>query len=136
MRIALVLPLLSLLSVVIPIPANALKDEHFGFLVESDASMATCVSCHNGQPGKGRDVSRCSSGRMCLIYGMHLVEVKFPPPDKKRKYATLEEAEIRGFKFDNGLIFCRTCHSLTSTKEHLLVIEVQGDKLCLGCHLA
>ena len=132
MRIALVL---SLLFIILPIPAGAEMVQHFGFSVKDDASMAACVSCHNGKPGKGRDVSRCSTERMCLIYGMHLVEVQYPPPGKERLFATLKEAEIRGFTFDNGKLFCRTCHSLKSPNEHLLVMEVQGEKICRGCHL-
>lgn len=126
---------LLLLSGIFPIPDDAQMVQHFGFLVDANASMAACVSCHSGKPGKGRDVSRCTKDRMCFIYGMHLVEVQYPPPGKERHYATLEEAEIRGFTFDNGKIFCRTCHSLYSSKEHLLVVEAQGEKICHGCHL-
>ena len=132
MRIALSL---LLLSVMLPVPAGAQTVEHFGFSVGGDATMAACVSCHNGQPGKGRDISRCVTDRMCSIYGMHLVEVQYPPPGKERLYATLEEAEIRGFTFDNGKVFCRTCHSLSSPREHLLVMNAQGDTICRGCHL-
>jgi predicted CXXCH cytochrome family protein len=132
MRIA---PVLLLLSVMLPISAGAEMVQHFGFSVDGEASMASCVSCHNGKPGKGRDVSRCATDRMCMIYGMHLVEVQYPPTGKEGRYATVEEANIRGFQFDNGRIFCRTCHSLASSKEHLLVMDVQGEKICHGCHL-
>jgi predicted CXXCH cytochrome family protein len=132
MRIAFVL---LIISVMLPFPASAENVLHFGFSVDSNATMGTCMSCHNGEPGQGRDVSNCNSERMCLIYGRHLVDVKYPTPGKESQFATLEEAAIRGFRFDNGKIFCRTCHSLTSSKEHLLVMEVQGEKICHGCHL-
>ena len=124
------------LSMVVSISAAEELVNHFGYSVDPDLSMAGCVSCHNGQPGKGRDVSRCTNDKMCSIYGMHLVEVKYPPPGKERLYATVEEAAIRGFIFNDGKIFCRTCHSLKiSQYEHMLVMESKGEKICKGCHL-
>lgn len=108
------------------------KVEHFGYLVERDASMAHCVSCHNGS--RGRAVSQCGR-RMCDIYANHVVEVPYPPAGKPGRYAPVEEIAIRGLALADGKIVCSTCHSLTSKKEHLLVIDLQEDRLCHACHL-
>lgn len=108
------------------------KVEHFGYLVERTATMAQCVSCHNGK--QGRAVSQCGN-RMCDIYANHVVEVPYPPAGKSGRYAPVEDIAIRGLALADGKIVCSTCHSLASKKEHLLVIDLQGDRLCRACHL-
>jgi predicted CXXCH cytochrome family protein len=121
----------TVLSVVAALSANAEQVNHFGKAVDPDASMAGCVTCHNGRNAGA--VSRCDS-RMCMVYARHIVDVVYPPPGKERSYASLQEIEIRGFRLSDDRIACTTCHSLTSKNEHLLVFKETGDRFCAGCH--
>jgi len=114
------------------LPAFPQDVQHYGYPVSTECSMTECVSCHNGR--RGRDVSKCTSNRMCVIYGKHIVGVPYPPPGKERSYAPVEELGFYGMELPDNKLACASCHSLTSAKEHLLLVETTADKLCRVCH--
>lgn len=105
--------------------------KHHNVLTENDDPNA-CLECHS--------VSMSPDGKECNVdCGTLLAHPnfrKYPPVDREKEFAAMEQAIAQGVRFYNGEVACTSCHNLNSRLENMLVVEKQRGKLCKTCHLA
>jgi hypothetical protein len=103
---------------------------HYGAIVDSEATAAICLGCHDGSAAMKiapACASICTDEPHTGIY-----------PARKDGYATLEAVLAAGLKLEERRITCITCHDLTNPDEYHLAVEQapHDQKLCYICHVA
>jgi predicted CXXCH cytochrome family protein len=103
---------------------------HHGVTVDSEGSVADCLSCHDGQIGKPVSVS----SMIANYFGSHPVNRDYPPPDKSDFYVPAELVASAGIRLVNGQVTCISCHNLKNPEKYHLADSIDGSDLCFKCH--
>ncbi len=102
--------------------------DHHGFGVDTETSVAGCLSCHDGVQAK--DAPICTKN--CDSLSPHPILKRYPPKGPEGNFASVAEINSRGIRLQDNKIACVSCHDLlNSEKNH----PVQcGGSLCAVCH--
>jgi hypothetical protein len=109
---------------------------HFGQLVNNEAGLQECLSCHDGMSAKGVGFRVLSPSSHNDPLGSHAVEVAYPSGQSGRAhYAPSSHVQQSGLRLPNGRVTCITCHDLRLlNREYFLPVPVAGSALCFVCH--
>jgi predicted CXXCH cytochrome family protein len=110
---------------------HAEQVQHHGGMVDADGTASQCLSCHDGLIS--HNVSFCTV--RCSVTGSHSIEKNYPPPGKEASFAPVASVKAKGIKLINSKVTCISCHNLRNPAKNHLVMDNQGSKLCLACHL-
>lgn len=105
--------------------------EHHGFNVDVAGTHDECLTCHNGYISDFH--TKCTPVYFLGI--SHPDNKGYPPPERKREFKSLADAQKSGILFVGGRIDCISCHSLVVTNHDHLRIENTNKKLCYACHI-
>ncbi len=90
-----------------------------------------CLSCHNGYISDFH--TKCTPVYFLGI--SHPDKKGYPPPERKREFKSVADAEKSGIMFVDGKIDCISCHSLRAINRDHLRIENAEKQLCYACHI-
>ncbi len=109
-----------------------------GAAVGLDHESRLCLGCHDGSIAPSAKVTELTGasawGAGSDISSAHPVGVDYDP--FRRMGALRPDLSLSpGVRLFDDRVGCGSCHSPYAGQEHLLSVEMRGDRLCLSCHV-
>ncbi len=103
-------------------------------------SSQSCLSCHDGSLAPVAQTQVRPSGIWRHIgysgRNSHPIGVSYESAARRKKYGYRVFEDLPSpIQLPGGNVECVSCHNIYSENDHLLVMNNEGSRLCLTCHI-